>query len=62
MRSSLRQFDDTLDKDTHLMIDVLNDKYAEDPNNLYLNFDKSTGYFDTMNNAYVHRLIPLKPA
>ena len=62
VRDSLRQIDQTLDKDTRLMFDVLNDKYAEDPNNLYLNFDSSTGYFDALGNAYVDRLIPLKPA
>ncbi len=40
VRDSVRQFDATLDKDVNLIFDVLNDKYAEDPNNLYLNFDR----------------------
>lgn len=62
VRDAIRQFDATLDKDERLMFDVLNEKYAENPNNLYLNFDRSSGYFHTIDNDYIHRLIPLKPA
>ncbi len=62
VRNSVRQFDATIDTGTRLILEVMSDKYAQAPNNLYLNFDRSSGYFDTIHNAYFHRFISLKPA
>ena len=62
VRKSLQRFGKTLDQDMVLMFDVLNDNYAQNPNILYLNFDRSTDHFDTIHNDYFGRITPLKPA
>jgi hypothetical protein len=61
VRTAVSDFDQTLDKDTTILLETLNDKLAENRDNIIYDHDVRSPYWRTVDNAYWARFIQLKP-
>jgi hypothetical protein len=61
VQESIKAFDKTVDDDRALLIEVINEKLAQDKNNIILENDLKSPYFGVTNTAYIKRFVPLKP-
>jgi hypothetical protein len=60
IQDAIKDFDQTLDANAHLLITVVKEKLAQDKNNILLEDDPSTPYLGVTLTAYWNRFIPLK--
>jgi hypothetical protein len=61
VQDSIKAFDKTVEDNTNLLIEVINEKLAQDKNNIILENDLKSPYFGVTNAAYIKRFVPLKP-
>jgi hypothetical protein len=61
IRISLQELDKTIEEDKTELVEVLNEKYQEDPKNIIYEDDADTPFFGVTTSAYWDRFKPLKP-
>jgi hypothetical protein len=59
--TAIKNFDDTMQRNIVILIEVINEKTAEDINNLIYDNDSKSAYFGAISITYNHKVIPLKP-
>jgi hypothetical protein len=61
IQDAIKDFDKTLDDNAHLLIQVVNEKYSQDKNNILFDDDPNSPYLGATFNTYWSRFVPLKP-
>jgi hypothetical protein len=58
---AIKDFDNTIQSNTVILLDVINEKLAQDTNNIIQNDDPKSPNFGAVSLTYNHRIIPLEP-
>jgi hypothetical protein len=61
VQKSIKALDETVVHNSYLMIDVINEQLAQDPNNILRGDDLNSPYSAVTANAYLRRFVELKP-